>query len=450
MSDPTRQSHSSNHPRQIKLSQIEIDQEHDYCHRSEEALKPKNLEKLANNLAVEGQATPLVVVNSGRTNSLGLIIFILISGFRRFFALHEAIRLQLDIHRIHAEMLVDVVEMVRGEGQSEESFQQDLLSRSIVENEQRLNFTVPEKLGIVRTLRAAGTPDPRAASDMCISETQYGRYLAIVSEPWMHEHVIGDCLGTTDAAELVKAAREHNRLKEVREDLEMWVADCRRKIEQKRREKEKIGKKLTSNAEQVKSYASRELTKHWIKLIAAGKRFDQDVQFHFGILVDTAAGTIQVPRAELKLSELSVEDLQLLIGELNDGINKMLPLLKERQLFEQARSMTDEERQQELARIGEERRRRQQEEEEANAGRPAEDFGVVPPPHLADVDVDDEEVADAASQTAVEANAGRPAEGLGQIEEEADDDAGPSPDEGEASAAEHEDDNEDREEADAS
>lgn len=70
-----------------------------------------------------------------------------------------------------------------------------------------------------------------------------------------------------------------------------------------------------------------------------------------------------------------------------------MPLLKERQVIEQARQLSDEDKRKELTRIREDRRQRKQQQAKENAGRPAPDFGQTPPPQPSEVDGEDEEDA---------------------------------------------------------
>ena len=71
----------------IKLSQIVCDKQNDYCHRQSDALKDDRLAPLADNLVSEGQGTAMTVYDSGQRDPILGIIYILIGGFRRFFAL---------------------------------------------------------------------------------------------------------------------------------------------------------------------------------------------------------------------------------------------------------------------------------------------------------------------------------------------------------------------------
>jgi hypothetical protein len=387
-----RAAQSTSRPIRILLSQINADQEKKFCHRLSESLQPDKLQMLAANLVTEGQQTPVTVYDSGRTDAQGKKAYILVGGFRRFHALRSANKQNLDTARIHDAMEVDALEVVPGTEQSESDFYKDLLIRSVAENEQRLNFSTAEKLLIVKEYQEAQVPAPRAASSLGISDTQYSRFVAVTSHDWLHQYVVQNSIGMTDAAELIVLAEKHGRVHEFKADLDDWIEEHKLLIEQERQELAKVGKKLSGSAEHVKRFMTRKLVDHWAALLKSKKRFGGKPEFQFGIVVDKDKGTITVPGRVFKANELAVGDYETMIGELADAVEELVPLLKERQVIEQARQLSDEEKRQELARIREGRRHRKAQQAKENAGRPAPDFGQTAPPQSSEVDVEDEEV----------------------------------------------------------
>ena len=252
-----RSAKSSTRAIRISLLQITCDKKHDFCHRQGDALKEDHLAPLADNLVSEGQNTPFTVYDSGMRDAIGLIIYILIGGFRRFFALLSAIKKNLDHDLICPDMQVDAVEVVQGPDQTDEEFQRDLLVRSVAENEQRLNFTTNEKLEIVKRFKATKTPDPRAASALGVSESQHRRFAVVVEHPWLCDYVTNDCFGMTDAAELIQLAKKKNRVEEFKKVLDAWVAKHRALIEAEKAELAKIKKKLSGSAAKSRSLQPR-------------------------------------------------------------------------------------------------------------------------------------------------------------------------------------------------
>jgi hypothetical protein len=394
--DLKRAAKSTSRTIRVHLAQIVADHAQQFCHRLGDALTPESLTPLAENLVSEGQQIPLTVHDSGRTDR-GQKVYVLIGGFRRFHALQKALREHLDTANIHDEMEVDVNEVVRGPSQSEEDFHRDLLVRSVGENEQRKNFTTEEKLAIVKQFEDTKVPAPRAASALAISQTQYDRFRAVVSVPWLHEYVVGNCLGMTDAAELITAAKKHDWVEEFREDFGQWVTEKRELVEQERQDLAKVDKKLSGSAEHVKRFIDRKLVRHWLKLIEQKQRFGGRPQFQFGIAIDKEKKTIIVPGRTFRSGELSAADMETMIGELQDAVTELIPLLREQRVVEETRDLSDEDRQRELARISENRRRQKQAEARANAGRPAGNFGKPPTPKVEDIDTDDEVSTDDAT-----------------------------------------------------
>jgi hypothetical protein len=388
-----RVAQSTSRPVRIRLSQINADSVKQYCHRQPEALKADKLKLLAASIVAEGQQAPLTVVDSGSTDGQGRKVYVLIGGFRRYAALQSANKQHLDEARINDDTELDATEVLPGSEQSESDFHKDLLVRSVAENEQRLNFSTPEKLLIVAQFEEAKIPAPRAASSLGISDTQYSRFVAVATCGWLHQYVVQNCIGMTDAAELIMLATKHERVKEFKADLDAWVQEHQALIEQERQELAKVGKKLSGSGEHVKKFLTRKVVDHWAALLKEKKRFGGKPAFQFGIAIDQQRKVIIVPGRTFRSGELSAADFETMIGELQEAVEELVPLLRERQVVEQARQLSEEEKRQELARILEGRRQRKQRQAEMNAGRPAPDFGEAAPPQPAEVDVEDEEAA---------------------------------------------------------
>ncbi|MHC4398748.1 MAG: hypothetical protein ACYTG0_03620 [Planctomycetota bacterium] len=394
--DLSRQSQSTNRMITIRLSQINLDKDRDYCHRLGDALSKKKLKELAESLVQEGQKTPMTVFDSGQTDDQGDKIYILVGGHRRFKALKRAIIDHLADEYISPDMEIFVVEIVKGESQSQKGFQQDLLVASVTENENREGHSTDEKLEIVKQFLDLKVPAPRAASSLCVKERQYGRFVAVASREWLHKHVTNNEIGITHAAELVLAAesRESKGQYQVdwfKADLEKWAVRHRRLLEEERAEQTKIGKKLTGTAAQVKKYFTKDVYAHWLKLIEAGQRFGGEPEFAFGIVVNEDKKTITVPGRTLKTADLRSDDFETMIAELSETADKLIPLMRECRAAERARDISEEERQEELERILEKRRRARQEAEEAETGHDAAGFDETEDPDPQPVDADETE-----------------------------------------------------------
>jgi hypothetical protein len=394
--DLSRQSQSTNRMITVRLSQINLDKDRDYCHRMGDALSKAKLKELAESLVQEGQKTPLTVFDSGQTAPNGDKIYILVGGHRRFKALQRAIIDHLADEYISPDMEIFVVEVVKGEAQSQKGFQQDLLVASVTENENREGHSTAEKLEIVKQFLDLKIPAPRAASALRVKERQYGRFVAVASRDWLHDHVVNNEIGITHAAELVLAAESREakgqyKVDWFRADLERWAVRHRRLLEDEKAEQAKIGKKLTGSAAQVKKFFTKSVYQHWLKLIEAGQRFGGEPEFAFGIVVNEARKTITVPGRMLKTTDLKSSDFETMIAELSETADKLIPLMRECRAAEQARDISEEERQEELDRILEKRRRARQEADEAEAGRDPTGFDEADEPDPSPIDADEAE-----------------------------------------------------------
>jgi ParB-like chromosome segregation protein Spo0J len=386
----SRSAKSSSTTKRVRLSQIKTDKGNDYSHRESDALKEESLAGLADSLVAEGQQTPLTVYDSG-TRDGDDVVYTLIGGFRRYNALLQAINKNLDAARIHDDMEVDVVEVVQGETQTNGEFQRDLLIRSVAENEQRRNFSTAEKLEIVKDFKSAKVSDPRAASALAMSETQYRRFASVSAKDWLHAHVVNNCIGMSDAAELIQAAMKKDRVDELKEDLDAWVAEQGELIEQERQRLAKVGKKLSGSAAHVKSRLSRKLAQHWLQCVENGRRFDDQVGLRFGIHVDQSKGTILIPATQLKVNDLSSADFETMIGELEETVRQFVPLMRKCRMVEQVTDVSEEDIEEERQRIRERQLRRQEQEAAQKGGRPAAKFHDTEQPTMDPVNTDDEE-----------------------------------------------------------
>ena len=183
----------------IRFDQIALATEA-YCHRDNEKLKAEKLEGLAASLAQEGQQTPLIVVQGEKDQ------FQLIAGHRRYYALKKASEDQLPGCSLDMEVLVTVI--TQGEGQSDKDFQEDVLVRSVSDNENRISFDDNERLRIAKLFRERGVDAKRGMAALSLKDSQYTRYMHIVSTEWLYEAVRSGELKGTNAARLVEEAKK--------------------------------------------------------------------------------------------------------------------------------------------------------------------------------------------------------------------------------------------------
>ena len=324
----------------------------------------------------------MTVVDSGKRDPILGIIYILIGGFRRFFALLLGIKKNLDHNLICPDMLVDAVEVIRGPNQTEEEFQQDLLIRSIAENEQRLNFTTNEKLEIVKRCKASKIPTPRAASALSMSESQFARLSAIVEHDWLQGYVTNNCIGATDAAVLIQLATKKGCVEDLRKHLDTWVATHQAMIDAEEKELRKIKKRLSGSASHVKKFATPKLMRALGRLFGTRPPSRQQCRPHIRHPHRSRKGTIEIPATTLRIADLSSENFATVIGELQEKADECIPLLCQRRMLEQSMQLSPEDVERERERIRQQRRQEQEDRARAEAGQPAPDFNAVEKPQL--------------------------------------------------------------------
>lgn len=373
---PERYQRSTNQHLQIMFLQIVIVAKRELRHRDPSVFAAERIEPVTHSLVQEGCATSLVVYDTGKTtlvNDQQSKLYGLVSGHRRHEAMKKAIEDNLDPERFHDRMEVPVVLMVPGEDQSEESFHQDLLARSVLENEQRLKHSQTERLAIVAQFEAAKMPKPRAASALAISTTQYERDVRIVRLPWLHGAVKKQQIGATDAATLAETAEKKNRLEQFRREFAIWVSEKESQLERERTEQKKLGRELKGAAAQIKKYLDGATVKAWVKALNEGTSLiDTAGDFTFGVVVDDDKKTIEISRVNQPFDKLTSADLKTMIAEMQLGVRKLVPVMRSLQVREQAVEVTPEEIEAELARVQEEARLAAEQRAQEEAGRTPE------------------------------------------------------------------------------
>ncbi len=309
-----------------------------YCHRDNEKLKPEKLEDLAASLAQEGQQTPLIVVQ-GKGDQ-----FRLIAGHRRYYALKKASEDQLPGCSLDMEVLVTVME--QGEGQSEKDFEEDVLVRSVSDNENRIKFDDNEKLRIAKLLRERGVDAKRGMAALGVKDSQYTRYMHIVSTDWLYEAVHSGELKGTNAARLVEEAKKCddatdrskvrnsnvNRMELLKAGFDEWVEEAKKQLYEDNRWRAANNKSpLEGRLAYLSRYFTNNLLLRWVKCLTEGVPFvtGHPSGFEFLVNVDPKKLSLEIPKVSLKSDDLSEEKLESIIGGLEDGLTTVAQLLVE-------------------------------------------------------------------------------------------------------------------------
>ncbi len=388
--EPVRNAKSNTRQATVKLRQINVDTQQDYCHRDPDYLKDENLLPLAENIVAEGLQTPLLLKESG-SNELGEMQFVLLGGHRRLGAIGLAIKRKLDAKRIHEDMEIPAIIVTPDDGQAETDFAKDVMVKSIGDNSNRRDLTEDERTRIVKKCRDLGIPDPRAASAMGLSESQYRRLAAVVETEWLLENVKQKNISMSHAANLRMACKTSQQLQLFRSGFEIWKARMEPMLEQERANARNIGRDLTGSANAIKKYLDAKLVKHWLKCIEENIDLDDASTFNFGVLVDASKGILTVPAITVNIREHRRNDLVKVINELRMGAQQSLRLLKQMELLQTANELSAEEESRLMQQLSNEYASAQVEKNANEKGRvPVEESGPSDADELDDLDLEDE------------------------------------------------------------
>ena len=237
----------------VRLSDLKKDTDR-YFHRPSAALEEKDLDSLLKSLTLEGLQVPVEFFRDGVGTAY------LTKGHRRVAACR--ILAGRNTPGFTEDMEVEAIEVLG-------ATPQDLLVRSVADNEVRLNLDRVGRIRVAKKLHDAGVEVERAARALAVSIKTYERDLLIAEHGWMFQHVIDDSIAPTPAYVLLAKAKEVQRLPELKEDLDAWVAREKQKIRERgRRLKAQQNKDLRPGDKMVKKFLTNHLVAHWLELLA--------------------------------------------------------------------------------------------------------------------------------------------------------------------------------------
>lgn len=376
---PQRFASCRNIQKTIRFDQIKLEQE-SYCHRQNDKLGPVKLQGLATSLAQEGQQTPLICIKGGGES------YTLVAGYRRFCAIRKGIEESLPGCREDMEVLVTIIE--KGEGQSDDEFQEDVLVRSVSDNENRISFDDNERLVIVKRFQEQGVYVERGMAALGVKRSQYDRYLNIISQDWLYEAVLKGHLKSTHAAHLVEEAKKHdkasdrskvlksdvNRMTLLEDGLGKWITEARGLLDEENRWLLAQGKSAREGKDaHLSRYFSGGRLSNWKECLKKGQSLGTGHwgEFEFLVNVDVKKLSLEIPKVTLKSDDLTSEKLETVIGGLEEGITKVAELLVE---VERRNPITSTETEAVVDRVRQKR-----------SGESAEDFNTVEEVEIGDV-----------------------------------------------------------------
>jgi ParB-like chromosome segregation protein Spo0J len=330
---PVREATAKRKPQQIPLSKLDFESDECpamyYCHRAD---VNKDLDPLIDSLVREGQVENIQVWPKPKTDR-----FLVIAGHRRVMALRHAVEQKLD-PSITDDTLLDCT-VISGENRA------DLLVASLATNAQRQDLVPLEILAAVKKLRDEGVSNPRGAAAVGYGRTQYERFVAIVENGRLYQHVLDEDIGQTKASRLIEAIQKAQgngatqTLDDVLRDFAAWCEERRREIEAAREKHLAARKKFPESLEKVDSYVTTDLLKQWVQRIENGERILGEASFAYGVILDEKKGKLTIPAlSNLDLRAARSADLLKIVQAVVGLPRKLVPFIRQAEFQEQLQS----------------------------------------------------------------------------------------------------------------
>jgi hypothetical protein len=303
----------------VRLDELVFDLDR-YCHRDPEALSEESLAPLLQSLILEGLQVPIeFYVNAKKQKEV-------VKGHRRV----SALRINADKNEpgFTRDLEVEAIEV-------EGATPQDLLVRSISDNEVRINLDRVGRIRVSKKLYDSGVQVERAARAMAISPKTFERDLLIAKHGWMFQHVIDRSIEPSNAVELLTEAEKAGRLKELKEDLDLWIAKQKEKIRQKERlRKAQDGKELRPAEKEVRHFMPKHLVAHWLDLLRGKTRFDEDAEWTFAAGIEPETEQLRIGSVKLDLAKAPLDHVAKVASKLSQLTKQLRPYIRKRHELE--------------------------------------------------------------------------------------------------------------------
>jgi ParB/RepB/Spo0J family partition protein len=303
---------------QIKLSSIVVRPE-DYAFRDEDDLvaSAESLKGLVDDIKAHGGVhTPVMVkkLPDGK--------YLLLDGHRRYFAMKAL---------VEDEVFTDDVLLPANIVISEAS-EMALVARAVSANIQREPLSQEGRLRAVIRLHRLQMPRSEIARLVGKSLATIDRDIALASDEEMLDHVRERHISPTDAANLIKLAKEKGMLDEFKEMFRSWVKEVQDRLE---REDEARAARDESSLSPIqrwpKRYLSTEQVKAWMAALREDLPFDEPV-FRFKALLRDEDGRrrIEIDAVSMDVHKMSSKDLAKVMRRCLDLADEIEPVLLEK------------------------------------------------------------------------------------------------------------------------
>lgn len=301
----------------IPLDAIDVDFD-DWSFRDPEELSDDQINPLAEDIALHGLTTPLLVARlpAGR--------FRLLNGHRRYKALSLLVRQQVEYFTADMKVRAQIIE----EGASELA----MLSRAVSANVHQRTFSPLGRQKAVFRLKKLGMPNKEIARVVGVSESTVDRDLALAGNECMLEHVNEGNINGTDAATLVKVAEGNGRVDDLCEALAEFVGNTERAIEAEDRRRKAADEEPLSKADKLpRRYLTAEQIRVWKTALEKGLPLGApEFRFRAQIKQEKGDRRIIVDKLAVSLNELSAKDTAKLVVRFADLVEALKPVVTEK------------------------------------------------------------------------------------------------------------------------
>jgi hypothetical protein len=294
----------------------------EFCHRLKEELADDRVAGLMESVRIEkGIQVPVEVYYNADGQP------VLVKGYRRVTSARNLA--EQNVAGFSMDMPVPAV-VVSGLSA------QELLVRSVLDNENRKSLGPVERLLVAKRFYDAGVPAARAASALGVAEKTYQRDLRVAKRPWLVDLVRADKVAPSTAATLMEVVEKEGREAEFQEDLLQWVGRTEQRIHERERQRKADGKELTAAERLVETYLTRELVGRWLSDLRQGRRFEEKAEWSLPVSLEPKKGVLQIERTRIDLNGADVKDLARAAAKLSRVAKDMVKIIEVRSLLEES------------------------------------------------------------------------------------------------------------------
>ena len=299
---------------QVAFSKIDV-QPQDNAYRDESELDEGRLQPLAENLTTCGLNTPLLLQDRGDNR------YLLLDGHRRFFALRSLVA--NGVQGFHAEMVVPA--NVIGRSASE----LDTVARAISANVQRQALSAEGRVRAAARLSRLGMAQSEIARCLAVSEATIARDLALAGNDRLMNHIRHHHIAATAAATLMQTATDADRVGDLMEALDNWLAETQAAIEAEVERREASDEDPLSESQRwPQRFFSADLARSWKTALQSGGELGQPTfRFRAMIREDRGRTLLQIDSLQRDVSDMSAAELAKVFQRTVDLADALQPLV---------------------------------------------------------------------------------------------------------------------------